>query len=185
MSDLLAERRHAIAVHEAGHTVVAMALGVPVTSVTIVRAGYSGGRTNYDPINLPETDGIIATGGHASTERWKVRESSQVHEKLPLKWPGPTPIPTRNDHKKLRRYAHELGKNPEGDTHYWINGRLTLADDILMRYWAAVEELVPILFAKVTLSGEEVTPIWEPHSPKLGATTEADRAVENSDKTDD
>lgn len=183
MSDLQTNQRHAIAVHEAGHAVVATALEVLVLSVTIVRAGRRGGHTDYQPINLPETEGIIATGGYASEERWKVRESPQVHEKLRLNWPGFSPIATRSDHYKLLRYAQALGKSPGGDVQLWINGRLIKADDILIRHWAAVEDLVKSLLAEGTLSGEQVTHMWELHSAKQPrTTTETDRAVENSDK---
>jgi hypothetical protein len=60
MSDVNAKKLHEIAVHEAGHTVVALALGATVRWVRVL---ITGGRTTYEGIDDPEIKGIIATGG--------------------------------------------------------------------------------------------------------------------------
>jgi len=153
-----------------------------VLSVTVRR---TGGHTEYQCINLPETEGIIATGGYAADKRWKVRKNPPVREKLQLSWPeGGLRGGTLGDDEKLIEYANALGISHRFYRRRWISGRLTEADDILRRHWAAVEELVPSLLAQDRLSGDAVTLMWESYSAKARTTTETDRAVENSDKTD-
>lgn len=51
----------ACAVHEAGHAVIAHALGIPVRRVTIVPTAHARGTTTLDTATVPQTRGGIET----------------------------------------------------------------------------------------------------------------------------
>jgi hypothetical protein len=183
MTDSQANLRREVAVHEVGHTVVAMALEVPVLFVTIVPEPGRPGHCEHKPTDDPETEGMIAVGGHAAEERWKVRESPRIREKMQMNWPGEFRVKLRSDHYKLLGYAKELHNNSGWDIQHWINGRLIKADDILREHWTAAESLVQSLLAEDTLSGVEVSHMWQLYSAKPSTTAETHGIVEKSDMT--
>lgn len=102
-----------IALHEAGHAVVALATGGGVTGI---QASRDEGRCAYDGGYIP----AVLAAGTAATHH------------LPGPWPG-----GRYDRRDLRQWCQERGFNPQAMAYYGEQR----AKAILRTHWPVVEKL--------------------------------------------
>lgn len=121
-----------VAYHEAGHAVVALALGLKVARVEILHEDYSGG-TDIDNANdLPIEDRIaICVAGMAAT---KMFDAPPCHE-----------LANMGDHGRVIELLYDIDEATGDDLRDKGHER---AWDLLKAHAASVEEIVAQLLAK-------------------------------------
>ena len=177
-----AEQLRAVALHEAGHAVVAIRLGFSVIQVSIEAGGRHGGSTvvsiadrSPDRAAIERqvvgllagraADGIIGDGvdaGAAFDLRDATRQLSALHGSFGL---GETlrAVVGQQDAALLLREDPAMAARVEADLH-----RLQLAaEDLVRADRVAVLALVEVLLARRVMTGAEIAEIAAAHKPRI------------------
>ncbi len=151
------------AFHEAGHSVVAAALGAKVYDVTIVPDGTNAGMTKHDDILLKSVDGAVAIvlAGGLSVWEHEWRRGEKLHATC---WGD---LEQFDAMMRLMCKSDGSHYDPEQREQFdeWKDGE-ALALQTLSDYWGAVEAVAAALLDHGTIRGELVHAIVAAHQRK-------------------
>jgi ATP-dependent Zn protease len=131
-----------VAYHEAGHAVVALALGLKVARVEIFPDDYSGGTDAENSDHLPLVDRIaICVAGMNSAEMFDALPSHELAD--------------AGDHRMVVELLEEMEETDEAMAYDLRQEGHQLAEDLLKIHASSVEDIAAKLLAqrKIDLTG--------------------------------
>lgn len=147
------------AIHEAGHAVIAWALGVRLLDATIAH-GHS--EVRHLPFHLSlDADNSFSTDFDEARKKALVALGGRVAEKALLELNGqePTSYFDEWDMAEVTDLAERLFSDDHLSASDWISAREREADGIIVQHYDRVEALALALLKAISLTGDEIRAI--------------------------
>ena len=143
-----------VACHEAGHAVMAVAVGIALKKVTIVPSGDAAGRCHHEEIAMGD-DADDSPRGRLRIEKMTMISLAGISSAQRI-WDARTVRHWRatSDYKRAMNASTVFNGNPR-QCEAWLRWIAIGTEDYLRLWWSSVEALSEELFVRRTMKGDE------------------------------